>query len=78
MSVKLISVDTNSCFFHRLTDDLNEKVNEWLDKIPNIELISVTPTFNNVNDDNDDNDDNVVIMTATIIYNESCRFLNSK
>ena len=75
MSVKLISVDTNSCFFHRLTDDLNEKVNEWLDKNPNIELINVTPTFNNVNDDNDDN---VVIMTATIIYNESCRFLNSK
>lgn len=75
MSVKLISVDTNSCFFHRLTDNLNEKVNEWLDKNPNIELISVTPTFNNVNDDNDDN---VVIMTATIIYNESCRFLNSK
>lgn len=75
MSVKLISVDTNSCFFHKLTDNLNEKVNEWLDKNPNIELISVTPTFNNVNDDNDDN---VVIMTATIIYNESCRFLNSK
>ena len=75
MSVKLISVDTNSCFFHRLTDNLNEKVNEWLDKNPNIELISVTRTFNNVNDDNDDN---VVIMTATIIYNESCRFLNSK
>ena len=75
MSVKLISVDTNSCFFHRLTDYINEKVYEWLEKNTNIELISVTPTFNNVNDDNDDN---VVIMTATIIYNESCRFLNSK
>lgn len=66
MQVKLISVDTHSCFFHNLTDDLNEKVNEWLGENPNIELVSVTPTFNNVNDDNDDN---VVIMTATIIYN---------
>ena len=75
MSVKLISVDTNSCFFHKLTDNLNEKVNEWLGENPNIELVSVTPTFHNVQDDNDDN---VVIMTATIIYNESCRFLNSK
>ncbi len=75
MQVKLISVDTNGCFFHRLTDALNEKVNEWLGENPNIELVSVTPTFNNVKDDNDDN---VVVMTATIIYNESCRFLNSK
>ena len=66
MQVKLISVDTNGCFFHRLTDDLNEKVNEWLGENPNIELVSVTPTFNNVKDDNDDN---VVVMTATIIYN---------
>ena len=75
MQVKLISVDTNGCFFHRLTDALNEKVNEWLGENPKIELVSVTPTFNNVQDDNDDN---VVVMTATIIYNESCRFLNSK
>lgn len=66
MQVKLISVDTNSCFFHRLTDALNEKVNEWLGENPNIELVSITPTFNNVKDDNDDN---VVVMTATIIYN---------
>ena len=66
MQIKLISVDTNGCFFHRLTDALNEKVNEWLGENPNIELVSVTPTFNNVKDDNDDN---VVVMTATIIYN---------
>ena len=66
MQVKLISVDTNGCFFRRLTDVLNEKVNEWLGENPNIELVSVTPTFNNVKDDNDDN---VVVMTATIIYN---------
>ena len=70
MQVKLISVDTNGCFFHRLTDALtdalNEKVNEWLGENPNIELVSVTPTFNNVIDGNDDN---VVVMTATIIYN---------
>ena len=65
MQVKLISVDTNGCFFNRLTDDLNEKVNEWLGENPYIELVSVTPTFNNVKDDNDDN---VVVMTATIIY----------
>ena len=42
MQVKLISVDTNGCFFHRLTDALNEKVNEWLGENPNIELVSVT------------------------------------
>lgn len=66
MQVKLTSVDTNGCFFHRLTDALNEKVNEWLGENPNIELVGVTPTFNNVKDDNDDN---VVVMTATIIYN---------
>lgn len=64
MQVKLISVDTNSYFFHRLTDALNEKVNEWLGESPNIELVSVTPTFNNVKDDDND----VVVMTATIIY----------
>ena len=65
MQVKLISVDTNSCFFHRLTDALNEKVNEWLGENPNIELVSITPTFNNVKDDDND----VVVMTAAIIYN---------
>ena len=66
MQVKLISVDTNGYFFRRLTEALNEKVNEWLGENPNIELVSVTPTFNNVIDNNDDN---VVVMTATIIYN---------
>ena len=65
MQVKFISVDTNHCFFHRLTNKLNEEIKEWLDENPNIELVSVTPTFNNVKDGSDD----VVIMTATIIYN---------
>ena len=65
MQVKLISVDTNGCYFHRLTDNLNEKINEWLDENPNIELVSVTPMFSNVKDDDND----VVVMTATIIYN---------
>ena len=65
MQVKFISVDTNSCFFHNLTDSLNEKVNEWLGENSNIELVSITPAFHNVKDD----DTNVVVMTATIIYN---------
>lgn len=65
MQVKLISVDTNSYFFHRLTDGLNEKINEWLSENPGIKLASVTPTFHSVMD----GDNNVVVMTATIIYN---------
>lgn len=65
MQVKLISVDTNSVFFHRLTDALNEEINNWLAENPNIELVSVTPTFNNVKD----GDNDVVVITATVIYN---------
>lgn len=65
MQVKFISVDTNSYFFHGLTDGLNEKINEWLSENPDIKLASVTPAFHNVVD----GDNNVVVMTATIIYN---------
>ena len=65
MQVKLISVDTNSYFFYRLTDALDKKINEWLGENPNIQLFSVTPAFNNVKD----GDNDVAVMTATIIYN---------
>jgi len=65
MKVKLISVDTNHCYFHRLTDALNEALNEWLNENPSIDLVSVTPAFHNV----EDGDDNIAVMTATIIYN---------
>ena len=32
MQVKLISVDTNGCFFHRLTDALNERLTDALNE----------------------------------------------
>ena len=65
MQIKIISVDTTSCFFHKLTESLDEKVAEWTESNPNINIISVTPTFHNVTEPDSDM---VAVMSATIIY----------
>lgn len=65
MKVKIISADTNSCFFHRLTANLDEQVSDWVEENPDVKIISVTPSFHNVTEPDSEM---VALMTATIIY----------
>ena len=65
MQIKIISVDTTTCFFHRLTASLNEEITAWINDNPNVKIASVTPDFHNVTVPDSDM---VAVMTATIIY----------
>lgn len=65
MKVKIISVDTTSCFFHNLTESLDKKITNWLEDNSGVKIISVTPNFHNVTEPDSDM---VAIITATIIY----------
>lgn len=66
MMVKIFEENSNSVFFHSLSDQMDRKVKAWCDEHADIEIISVTPSFHNIKETDDG--DLVTIMNCVVIY----------